>query len=307
MNKINNWVELFNNWIELVSDDKLLYNKITDFEFENINPKLTIFLKFIYYGKKFGKRFIKYCIKRKNAVFFIIFAIFIIYQDKNTRNKITSKKSLSPNIIYTVIAVFLYLPAWFQIIGGNVFRLTLMSDPKLSAKILHEIWYPLYIMNRLEAYFFAQMTFETIYYLSLYYGLKYYMKELWDIHKGKRTWKMVTWIYMPMYLKYHMYYVAVVETLFESLKWGFDTLFKFLLTPVAMPLRLSVMVNLQWFWVAFATIVTGYGFWKAIRGISFLNDGFIDNFIRLHLGAECLDPREQWQDYGMDDYKKKYY
>lgn len=298
--------------IELLSNNTLLRSKIKEMEYLEyqevvINKSFKRFLKLALFTKEFGENFINYWLKRKNSLSFIIFVIIFIYGNKDRQNNIKAKKSLSPNIIWTVIAVFIYVPCWLQIIGGNFFRVVAFTDPKLAINIISEIAYPLYIMNMVENYFFMKMSFETIYSLSLYFGLKYYMKELWDIHKGKRTFKFLTYIEIPMFVKYHMYYAAVVETIFESLKWGFDNIFKFVVSFFPMSTRLMFTLSYESIWVSLLVIVTGYGFWKAAKGISFTNDGLIDDLVRIHLGAECLNPLEDWQDYGMDNYKDKYY
>lgn len=271
--------------------------------------------------KSLALRFFSYLKTRaeahpKGALGFIIFLLIFIYTDKSAQKKIEYKKSLSPNLTWRVIAVFLYLPAWLQLIGGNLFRLLLHGSGvglgrAAAKKIYQEFGFAILLLGQIEGNFWMKLRFETIYNICLFFGLQAYMIEKWNIHKGIQKHKIFTYIKIPMFLKYHIMYVAVVESMFMTIKFTYDSILNFivkLLTALFPSIDgFSFIISCNWCWLVFMIIIIGNGFWKATRGISFTHNGFIDDFMRIHLGAVGLDPDEQWLDYGMDDYKKKYY
>lgn len=296
-------------------------------EFEKLEEKV-FDRKALVYGLRKGfhewkTNFVGVCIKLYEqlarpipAVMFIIFLMLTLFGDKHAQRNIKYKKSLCPNLVWKYIVLFMYLPAWVQLIGGHIFKLFLNTahlNPghhMIARQIYQELSLPIWYMTEIESNFRMKMPFESIYYIFLYFGLKGYMKEKWDIHKGDRRpeTKFLTHIQLPMYFKYHLMFIAIFESIYMTLKWQLDQFLNFILQFfVPASERFPFVFQFNVCYVIFMLLLISNVFLKAMKGISFTSNGLIDNFVKVHLGAECIDPLEDWTHYGMDDFKKGFY
>lgn len=264
--------------------------------------KITLFC--FSYTKKLLKKtyeFLNNSLTKNQLCWLIGGLAFFIYSDRRMNKNIVYDKSRSPNILWTLFVLYLYMFSWIDIIltpwmfvAERTEYLNLIFNREFVEGVLDFFDF----RQSVELFFWNNLSFMAVYHLMLYYIPRLMVRFI-----------PAKFIYLPMYFRYH----SMVNSLSAVFLVGVDTTFKKVAGIIFDAYRHSdylevtskdekTVITMSIFILIFYAVTLGNWTWQAARGKSFGNHrSSFDKFIRTHLASDSLYPDEKWEDFGIDD------
>lgn len=274
---------------------------------QNFVANLTkIVIKLVYWIFRFIRRKIKKTIyfltqslTRSELVSLTLFVIFFVFTDRKSSKKINYEKTKAPNILWRIVALYMYLPLWYEFVYP-CFMFFAERTPPLDMTFNYEFSNSInrffHFARDIEGFFNRRFLFIGLYNVFLYFSARFIVRFIPE--------KI---FHLPMFMRYHMVLNSLLSIIYPLLEEPYILIAGIIPDNSRHFLQQTTKdetfaMNLSICMVIFYLLTIGNYTWQAARGKSFMNaKGFFDIVIRTHLGFESLYKNEKWSDYGMDD------
>jgi hypothetical protein len=272
----------------------------------SLNTLIKIFVKLFYFMFRFIRRkikktihFLNQSLTRDELFSLTLFVIFFVFTDRRSNKKIKYDKTKAPNILWRIVALYMYLPLWYEFVYP-CFMFFAERTPPLDMTFNYEFSIAInkffYFTREMERFFNGRFNFIGLYNVFLYFSTRFIVRFLPE--------KI---FHLPMFMRYHMVLCSLFSILFPLLEQPYILISGIMPDNSRQFLQLTTKdetfaMNMAMGMVILYIFSLGNYTWQAARGKSFTNiKGFFDIVIRTHLGFESLYKNEKWSDYGMDD------
>lgn len=277
---------------------KTLQNFVVNF----IKILMKIFSSLFYFCLRQLKGFFYFLtesLTRSELACLLLFVIFFIFTDRRSNKTIKFEKTKAPNVLWRILAFYMYLPLWKEFVYPCFMFYAQRSHPlyvtfnyAFSSSVNEFFRYTYYI----ESIFNNTFIFIGLYQCFLYYFARLIVKVIPE--------KI---FHLPMFIRYHMMVNSLLIVIFQIIEEPYRLIAG--ITPDSSGIyleqttkNLDFAMNLSFCMVIFYSLTLGNCTWQACRGQSFTNiKGFFDILIRTHLGFDTLYIGEKWSQYGMDE------
>jgi hypothetical protein len=234
--------------------------------------------------------FLTETLTRGELFFLVIFVIFFVSTDRIANQAVKYEKTLAPNWLWRIAGFLLYVPLYNKFVY-QYFIIIIKTLPGFEFTFGREFEMAMIGITAYERYF-ERLFYDKLNFFRIYQIFLFIVLEKCVRHVPKK------YIYMPMFIRYHMSNVNVLSFFCSQL---LETSYTFLLNSLKKyQLDAKWSVNISWLWLTLYLITVGRSSWDALRGKSFTKTSF-DNIVRLYLGEMCLYKDEKWKDFGMDE------
>nr|YP_010443824.1 hypothetical protein NQY37_pgp090 [Vacuolaria virescens]UTE94711.1 hypothetical protein VvirPt_p096 [Vacuolaria virescens] len=222
--------------------------------------------------------------------FLLIFVIVFVYTDRMANKTVKYEKTLAPNWLWRIAGFVLYVPIYNKYVYQYIIVIV-KKIPAFESTFAKELEMAIIRITGYEGYF------ERLLYNKLSFFRIYQVFLLVVLEKCVR-FVPKKYIYMPMFIRYHMTNVNILSFFCSQF---LETSYTFLLDSLKKyQLDSKWSVSISCLWLTLYIITVGRSSWDALRGKSFTKTSF-DTIVRLYLGQMCLYKDEKWKDFGMDE------